>query len=133
MKEKNEAIISLLEILASTSTKLDRRKSPSSTFNNCSVNLKLKLIHRLHNREKKYSDSLINIIKESNYIMDDLKILYVINYKCKLDQENTKRKIISNFKPLNVKCHNKKVGAYKNTEHINNLYNLYEFKYDLNI
>lgn len=133
MKKKNEQIISLIELLTSASKELDIKKTPKSILKNYPINLKLKLIHYGYNTEKKYIDALINIIKKNNYITSDLKLLYVINFKCKLDQENIKRKIISNLKPSNFKNPNKKLSAYKNTEHINNLYQLYHFNCELNI
>jgi hypothetical protein len=95
--------------------------------------LKLKLLHskNIANSKNNYNHrELITIIKNNNSVDSNLKMLYLINYKEKFDQYQTKRASINQFNSLSLKKSNsKKYRAYKNTENINALYELQKLQY----
>ena len=132
MKSENSQITSYLELLASISTKLHIKKNEKCVLKNSSTTLKLKIFHYGKNVEEKYNEDLINLIRCNNHLLADLKILYGITYKDRLDQQQVKRKIINSFKEVSFEENNKRVAAYKSTVDINALYQLYQFKYEFN-
>ena len=132
MKSKKSQIAQELELLASVSNKLTIRKNKNSSHNTFSKILKLQLLHYGKNAEKKYIEDLINLIQNNNHIVSDLKLVYGIFYKDKLDQQQVNRKVMNIFKDLKLEKDNKQVSSYKNTENINRIYQLYQLKYQFN-
>lgn len=129
MKNKNDRLTSFLEELAFTNTKLSIRKNQSTIFAESPITLKLKLIHNRETTNKSYNTALIELLQSHSNLNSGLKIIYGMNYKDRIDQKQENRKIINSFRNLNFDNQNKKAIAYKNTEYINHLYQLYRLKY----
>jgi hypothetical protein len=112
---------------------LERFQNPNKDISSLEVKLKL-LHHAKHKKNRTIKDTftIINSIRGKNYIIQCLKIIYLIQYRDRLDQQQLKRTIINNFNLKDTEGYNsKKTFAYNNTEHINSLYQLYKLNHYL--
>lgn len=128
MKSNNYQLTSFLETIAFTSNRLSVSKNQHSALKETPRLLKLKILHNREINKKPYYKALIKLIQSSSTVGSELKILYEINYKDKLDQHQEKRIVINSFRNVDLKKQRKKTIAYKNTEYIQNLYQIYRFK-----
>nr|YP_009420374.1 hypothetical protein [Chroomonas placoidea]ASO76013.1 hypothetical protein [Chroomonas placoidea] len=128
MKPNDSQITSFLEQLSSTSSII--KKNKASIVNPSSRALKLKIFHSKQKTRRKYSQDLITLIRSNTDMKTILKALYALSYKNQIDQNQLKRKLVNSFKNVSVREDNKRTVAYKNTEYINNLYQLYRINFD---
>ncbi len=128
MKSNNYQLTSFLEALAFTSNKLTGSKNQNNTLKETPALLKLKIIHNRKIKKKTYERALIELLQCNTTVDTGLKIVYEINYKDKLDQHQEKRIVVNNFRSVDLGKQEKRKIAYKNTEYIQNLYQLYRFK-----
>nr|ASV47549.1 hypothetical protein CMESOPL_038 [Chroomonas mesostigmatica CCMP1168] len=128
MKPNDSQITSFLEQLSSTSSII--KKNKASIVNPSSRAFKLKIFHSKQKTRRKYSQDLITLIRSNTDMKTILKALYALSYKNQIDQNQLKRKLVNSFKNVSVREDNKRTAAYKKTEYINNLYQLYRINFD---
>jgi len=128
MKSNNYQVTSFLEALAFTSNRITGGKDQNNALKETPTFLKLKIIHNRKTKEKTYERALIELLQCNSTIDTGLKIVYEVNYKDKLDQHQEKRIVVNNFRNVDLRKQDKRAIAYKNTEYIQNIYQLYRFK-----
>lgn len=120
----------LINIIENTTNTINISKCHNRTKEKLCIEFKLKLIHSEKVRvEKNIYKKIIPLLKTEKHTLSTLKMLYLINYKERFDQSQIKRSSMNYFNYLNPKIYQEKRKiAYKNTETINTLFQLYQIK-----
>jgi hypothetical protein len=130
MNTSKNSLNLLINLIENTTNTINISKFQNLTKEKLYIEFKLKLIHSEKAQfEKNTYKKIIPVLKTNTHIVSNLKMLYLINYKDRFDQSQIKRSSINYFNHLHFKQEQeKKKLAYKNTETINGLYQLYQIK-----